>query len=93
MKKKIAQLLRRIANKIDPVAKMDIVTPMEFTPTQDLADEIRNRNDVCILVWGKRDNSFRLSGSSSWSGRPGEIAAMFEKITQDIANDIRKNRK
>ena len=49
----IATLLRRVANCLDAPVKLEPITPLEFIPTAELAQEIRRRSDASLILWAK----------------------------------------
>lgn len=93
MRKIIANLLRRIANKISPEKSWcglsTEITPLEFMSTSELAEIIRSRNDCCILYWGRDTKSGTLNGEVYWRINADHL----EPVMIDIANRIIKNSK
>jgi hypothetical protein len=88
----VARLLRRIASFLDPQVRRDPLPPIEFIPSQELADEIRRRNDTCVLFWGKiteADESWNIRGQSSWSIKSGQVEPLMEALTDRILSNER----
>jgi hypothetical protein len=94
VRKFIARIMRKAANKLDPPPRVEPATPLEFIPTPDLALEIRKRNDSSILYWGRRINKggvFEIDGCFYWSIKADEIEAIFTKILSDIEKSLPNN--
>lgn len=99
MKKWLARQLRYLANFLDPAKntynpaglKVREGTPLEFIPTTVLANTIRERNDCCILFWGKTSwikdggGRFTIKGDSMWQMTRGQFEPLIEQIAFDIA--------
>jgi hypothetical protein len=94
MKRSIARILRKLANRLDRPPSAEPATPLEFIPTPELAMEIRRRNDASLVYWGRRKiegNKFELTGSFHWQMRECELTSIIESILDQILESFDKN--
>ena len=99
---KIARRLKTLADKIE---KQDENTddntqgeyafsssseiPIEFRTTKELAEIIRDRNDQCILCWGKEmhkddEGHYALDGEYLWRARDSALPYIFSDMMSKI---------
>lgn len=89
--KTIARLLRRLANRIDPQPRYEVVTPVEFIASQELAREIGTRSDVYVMFWGRAtdDGQFwNIVGEGCWSIRSNQVQPLMEILTKRILSEV-----
>lgn len=87
IKKWAANRLRRIARWLDPPPPVEPVTPVEFIPSRDLAKIITDRNDSCIIFWGKvkqENDEYHIVGESIWKIGQAHVIPVMSHIYTDI---------
>jgi hypothetical protein len=92
MRKKITKLLRRIANRLDPVFVAADPEPLAFVETVAMANEIVRRNDGAVVSWMRCTGEDRYSGQTVWKIKPEEIDSVMHCIYTGIVYEAR-NRK
>jgi hypothetical protein len=94
MKKRFANLLRRIAKQLDPLVRAEPVTPLEFISTHDLAKEICRRNDSTIVFWVRQrvpeGDERELLGHFYWRLQPCEVNTVFKDLYSKVTNNLQQ---
>lgn len=87
MRKRIALALRRLADRLDPLPKREPVTPLEFIPSEELATEIKRRNDTCIVFFAKcseAEGAFHMDGQVIWRMQPQQFEPIFTRLADEL---------
>lgn len=88
MRKLAARWLRRLAQKLAPLPRVESETPLEFITTLELAEEIRRRTDRCILFWGRfvirPSGRLDIDGEIAFRTNPEEAEATLGWVCHSI---------
>lgn len=88
MRSAIANFLRRLADRLRPRPSSEQQTPVEFMTSQELFDELKKRNDICLLYLARVQNleegRVMIHGISGWKIPAVFIPAAFNRLFNDV---------
>jgi hypothetical protein len=102
MRKTLANILRRVANRIDPkdnraVIAGEQVIPLEWTPTDDLAAEILRRHDAAVIWYGREmrasGGTVDVAGTVAYRIRPINLVPVMKHITVTLYKALSEGEK
>ena len=86
--KHLANTLRRIANAIDPPAKLEPLLPVEFVDTGVLMEELAIRHDAAVILVGREvRGAGMLAISLRWKLNSASAPAALSTILENVKVD------
>ena len=109
MKRRIAKVLRRLANRFDPPVKVSsdnpldrppatpASNPLEWIASSELAQELIKRNDIGLVIYGRHKpapaGQFNADMEIYWRMRECEVEPTVHSICNALGFKLKKKGK